>query len=187
MVRAKRKPMSHITHSRECKKMWGSEPSHSQGQLSLREMESRWIPKILESDLKGQNSMACGVFYIIGNLLQRRCLKWARIAHLDIWNTNYGQKKGRESNCQFDSWLENVGNRPNLLVFRRRATYPWKALDKSYNFALDCTSIQGLLAKLWGSKVARVPIGTILGLPFGNPGREKSFRCRPHGDVQNIL
>jgi hypothetical protein len=43
--------------------------------------------------------MAYGVFYIIENLLERRCLKWARIAYLDIWNTSYGQKKGRESNC----------------------------------------------------------------------------------------
>jgi len=27
--------------------------------------------------------MSCGVLYIIGNLLERRCLKWARIAHLE--------------------------------------------------------------------------------------------------------
>jgi len=32
----------------------------------------------------GQNSMACGVLYMIKNLLELRCLKWARIAHLDI-------------------------------------------------------------------------------------------------------
>jgi len=37
--------------------------------------------------------MACSVLYIIGKLLKHRCLKWARIAHLDIWNTSYGQKK----------------------------------------------------------------------------------------------
>jgi hypothetical protein len=38
--------------------------------------------------------MACGVLYIIENLFKRRCLKLARITHLDIWNTSYGQKKG---------------------------------------------------------------------------------------------
>jgi hypothetical protein len=42
--------------------------------------------------------MACDIFYIIGKILERKCLKWARIAHLDIWNTSYGQKKGWESN-----------------------------------------------------------------------------------------
>jgi hypothetical protein len=66
-------------------------------QLPLWERESRWTPKTSESHLRGQNSMACGAFYIIGKLLERRCLKWARITHLDIWNTSYGQKKGRES------------------------------------------------------------------------------------------
>jgi hypothetical protein len=132
-------------------------------------MESRWTPKISEIDLRGQNSMACGVFYIIGKLLERRCLKWARTAHLDIWNTSYGQKKGRESNCMFDSRPEKVGNRPDLLGCRQRATYRWKSLDESYNFASDRTSIRGLLAKLWGSKVPGVPAGGISGLPRGSP------------------
>jgi len=113
-------------------------------------MESRWTPKTLESDFRGQNSMNCGVFYIIGKLLKLRYLKWALIAHLDIRNTSYGQKKGRESNCQFDSRLEKVKNRPDLLVCRWHATYRLKALDESYNFALNCTSIRGLFVKLWG-------------------------------------
>jgi len=77
----------------------------------------------------------------------------------------YGQKKGRESNCQFDSQPEKVRNWSDLLVCRWHATYCWKALNESYNFALDYTSIRGLLAKLWGSKVAGVPVGAILGVP----------------------
>jgi hypothetical protein len=87
-------------------------------QLPLWEMESRWTFKILESNFRGQNSMSCGVLYIIGKLLEHRCLKWARIAHLDIWNTSYGQKKGQESNCQFDFRPQKVGNRPDLLDYR---------------------------------------------------------------------
>jgi hypothetical protein len=47
-------------------------------------MDSRWIFEILDNDFKGQNSMACGVPYIIENILECRYLKWARIAHLDI-------------------------------------------------------------------------------------------------------
>jgi len=42
--------------------------------------------------------MTYNVLYIIEKILECRCLKWARIAHLDIWNTSYGQKKGWESN-----------------------------------------------------------------------------------------
>jgi len=131
--------------------------------------------------------MVCDVFYIIKIFLERRCLKWALIAHLDIWNISYGQKKGRESNCQFDSRLEKIGNWPNLLSFRQRATYCWKALNDSYNFALDRTSIRGLLAKLWGSKVVGVFVGAISGLPIESPGRKKSFGCGPRGEVQSIL
>jgi hypothetical protein len=135
-------------------------------------MESRWTPEISESDFRGQNSMACDNLYIIRKLLKLRCLKWARIAHLDIWNTSYGRKKGRESNCQFDSWQEKVGNRPDLIVCKERATYRWKALDEAYNFAWDCILIRGLLTKLWGSKVAGVLTWAISGLALGSPGQK---------------
>jgi len=47
-----------------------------------------------ESDFKHQNQMVREVIYTIEKLLKRRCLKWARMTHLDIWNTSYGQKKG---------------------------------------------------------------------------------------------
>jgi hypothetical protein len=62
----------------------GHEPSHSQvnshvGSWSLeRTLESS------ERDCRGQNSSPRGVLYIIGKLLEFKCLKWARIAHLDI-------------------------------------------------------------------------------------------------------
>jgi hypothetical protein len=79
------------------------------------------------------------------------------------------ERRGRESNCQFDSQLEKVKNWPDLLSCRRRATYRWKALDESYNFASDRISIRGLLAKLWGSKVPGVPASGISGLPRGSP------------------
>jgi hypothetical protein len=96
-----------------------------------------------------------------------------------IWNTSYGQKKGRESNCQFDSQPEKVGNRPDLLSCRWRATYRWKALDESYNFALDLTSIWGLLAKLWGSKVAGVPASAISGPHAGVLGEKIHLDVSP--------
>jgi hypothetical protein len=72
---------------------------------------------------------------------------------------------------------KKVRNRPDLLGFRGRATYDWKALDESYNFALDRISIRGLLAKLWGSKVIGISNGAISRLPLGNLGKEKSFGC----------
>jgi len=143
-------------------------------------MESRWTPETLESDCRGQTSMDCGVLSIIRKLLKRRCLKWARIAHSDIWNTSYGQKKGRETNCQFDSRPQKVGNRPLPDVRFGSVTWRWKALDESYNFASYCIAIRGLLTKLWGSKVPGVPFGAISGLPFESPGKNS------HLDVGSV-
>jgi len=131
--------------------------------------------------------MARRVLYTIGKLLKHRCLKWVRMIHLDIWNTSYGQKKGRESNWQFDSWPLKIENQPDFLVCKWRATYPWKALDKGYNFVKDLISIGDLHTKLWGPKVAGVPTLAILGLPLGSPGTKKPFGCASHGEAQSIL
>jgi len=40
------------------------------------------------------------------------------------------------------------------------------------------------LAKLWGSKVARIPASAI---SLGSPEKEKPFGCGPRGEVQSIL
>jgi hypothetical protein len=55
-------------------------------------------------------------------------------------------------------------------VFRWCATYFWKALNEGYNVSLYLTSIGGLHKKLWASKVARIPIMGISGLPLRSPG-----------------
>jgi len=62
-------------------------------ELPLWELESQWTLKSLEGDCKRQNSLDWKVPYIIEKLLERKCLKWARMIHLDIWNISYGQKK----------------------------------------------------------------------------------------------
>ncbi len=120
------------------------------------------------------------ITYIIGKLLKRTCLKWVRIAHSNIWNTSYDQKKGRESNCQFNSWTLKVKNRPNFLTCRWHATYHWKALDKGYNFALDPITIRSLHAKLCAPKVVGISNVGIFGLPLGSPG------TKSHLDVAHV-
>jgi hypothetical protein len=113
--------------------------------------------------------MSRGVFYTIGKLLKRRCLKWVRITHLDIWNTSYGQKKGRESNWQFDSRPLKVGNRHDFFECRWRAIYHWKYFNEGYNFSLDLISIEGLHTKLWGPKIVGVSTLAISRFPLGSP------------------
>ncbi len=66
-------------------------------------MESSGTPKKSELDLRGQISSHLSVPGLIGKVLKCRCPKWPRMSHLDICSPSYGQKKGRESNKQFDS------------------------------------------------------------------------------------
>ncbi len=150
-------------------RVWGNEPSHSQVNSHVGSWSSKWTPKFLERDFRVQNSFPWKVLYIIWTLLKSRCLKWVRIAHLDIWNISYGQKKGRESNWQFDSRPLKVRNRPDFLVCKQCATYRWKALNEGYNFASDLITIGGLHKKLCALKVAEVPLVEISKLPLGSP------------------
>jgi hypothetical protein len=96
-------------------------------ELSFWELDSSWILKFSRCDYKGQTPLHWGVLYINEKLLKHRCLKWVRMTHLDIWNTSYGQKKGHESNWQFDSRPLKVRNRPDSLVCRWCVTCYWKS------------------------------------------------------------
>ncbi len=135
---------SHISCSQECRRVWGNEPPTLPSELPLWELESKWIPKFLEANCRGQNSLDWRVPYIIGKLLELQCLKWSHMTHLDSSSISYGQKKRRESKCQFDFRPLKYKNRPDVLACRCYATYRWKPLDEGYNFALDLTSIGGL-------------------------------------------
>jgi hypothetical protein len=96
-----------------------------------------------KAQLQGSKHLASDVFYINGKVLKCRCPKWPRMSHLDICSLSYGQKKGRESNWQFDSRPLKVRNQPLPNVYRRSAIRHWKALEESYNFGLNLTPIGG--------------------------------------------
>jgi hypothetical protein len=78
------------------------------------------------------------------------------MTRLDICNTSYGKKKGRESNWQFDFRPQKVGNRPDFRACRWSVIHRWKDLDESYNFTLNLILIGGLSKKLWPCKVVGV-------------------------------
>jgi hypothetical protein len=75
----------------------------------------------------------------------------------------------QKSNWQFDSRPLKTRNFLDFLPFKWRATYRWKDLDKGYNFDLEVISIDGLHAKLWAPKVARVPTLGISRFPLWSP------------------
>jgi hypothetical protein len=138
--------------------------------------ESFETPKNLELDCRGQNILPWGNLYIIGKFLKRKCRKWPRMNHSDTCITSYVWKKGRESNCKFDSRPLKVRNRPDPGVFRWSATHRWKALKESYKFASNLIPIRGLSKELWAAKVPGIQTGIVsrqfrdssLGLPRKN-------------------
>jgi hypothetical protein len=106
-----------------------------------RELESSGTPECSELDSKGQNTSHWDVLGVIGKVLKRKYRKWPRIGHLNICSPSYGQKKGRESNWQFDSRPLKVRNRPLPDIRFRSAIRSWKDLDEGYNFGLDLVAI----------------------------------------------
>jgi hypothetical protein len=134
-------------------------------------LESARTPECSELDSKAQNTSHWGVIGVIGKFLKRKYRKWPRIGHLDICSSSYEQKKGRESNWQFDSRPLKVGNRPLLDVALGRATRHWKVFDESYNFGSRLVPIRVWGEELWPSKVPGLQLGTVSGLYFESPNK----------------
>jgi hypothetical protein len=142
--------------------------------------ESSGTPECLEFDSKGQNTSHWGVLDVIGKVLKRRYRKCPRIGNSDICSPSYGQKKGRESNWQFDSRPLKVGNRPLPDVRFECATWRWKDLDEGYNFGSDLVAIQLCSRELWRFKVPGVPPGQFRD-NIGSPGNLCHLDVAPTG------
>jgi hypothetical protein len=117
------------------------------------DLESSGIPECLEFDRKAQNTLHWGVLGVIGKILKRKYRKWPRIGHLDNCSPSYGQKKGRESNWQFDSRPLKVRNRPLPNLRIESAIRHWKDLDEGYKFRLYLVAIRLCSQELWAPKV----------------------------------
>jgi hypothetical protein len=152
-------------------------------ELSFWELESRRTLELSESNYKGQTTSNWGVLYIIGKLLKCRCLKWACMTRLDIWNISYGKKKGRESNWQFDSWPQKGRESTRLPCVKMKCDTPlessrWELQlcfrsHPNWRFEQEVMVLQSC-----GSWTL-----TVSGLPFGSHGTKRSFKCGLHGKV----
>jgi len=112
------------------------------------DLESFETLECLEFDSRGQNTSHWSVLSVIEKVLKRRYRKWPRIGHLDICSPSCEQKKGRESNCQFDSRPLEVRNRPLPDLRIESATWRWKDLEEGYNFSSDLVAIRICIREL---------------------------------------
>jgi hypothetical protein len=135
------------------------------------DLESSGTPECLEFDNRGQNASHWGVLGVIEKVLNCRCLKCPRIGHLNICSPSYGQKKGRESNWQFDTRPLKVENRPLPDLRIDSAIRRWKDLDESYKFGSDLVAIRLRSWELWAPKVPRLQPGQFRDSNLGVPGK----------------
>jgi hypothetical protein len=149
------------------------------------ELESSRTFECSELNSKRKNTSHWSVLDVIGKVLKRRCRKWPRIGHLDIFSPSYGQKKGRELNCQFDSRPLKVGNRPLSDVRFGSATWRWKYLDEGYNFGLDLVAIQLYSRELSQFKVLKVPPEQFRDSISGVPGICAIWMWSPRRAAEN--
>jgi len=89
-----------ITNGGDCKKWSLMTPSA----LPLWELHLCVNLKCSKPWLKRQTSTKLGPQDTIGKVLKFKCLTFPCIVHWDLIYMNYDQKKGRESNWEFDSW-----------------------------------------------------------------------------------
>jgi hypothetical protein len=153
-------------------------------------LESFGTPECLGFDRKDQNTSHWSVLGFIENFLKRRYRKWPRIGHLNICRPSYGQKKGRESNWQFDSRPLKVGNRPRPDLRMESATWRWKDLDEGYKFGLDFVAIRPGSRELWAPKVPGLHPGQFrdnFGTPTWESWEKEPFGCSPRNVAQRIL
>jgi hypothetical protein len=118
--------------------------------------------RIFRERLQGSKPSNWRIPYIIGKILECRCLKWVHMTHLDIWNTSYGQKKGQKSNCQMD--------------FR----FPYVQMAcEGYNFASNLISMGSMHTKLRAIKVVEVLILGIQDSHLGIPRQNATWMLIP--------
>ncbi len=154
------------------------------------DLESSETPECLELNSKAQNTSHWVVLSVIEKVLKRRYGKWPCIGHLDVCNPSYGQKKGQESNWQFDSRPLKVGNRPLPDLRIESATWRWKDLDEGYNFGLDLVAIRPGSRELWAPKVPGLQLGQFrdnFGTPTWESQEKEPFGCSLRGALQRIL
>jgi hypothetical protein len=150
-------------------------------------MESQWTPKSLEGDCRRKNSMVWKVIFIIGELLERGCLKWVCMTHLDIWNTSDGQKKGQESNWQFDSRPLKVRNRPNFFCVQVTCNIPLESSRQGLQLCFRPHLNQSFARKVIGMQSCRSPNVNNFETPTWESRDKMSFGCGPHEEAQTIL
>jgi len=162
--------------------VWGWSPTLGK----VGGLESAGTPECLELDSKAQNTWHWVVLDVIGKVLKRRYRKWPRIGHSDIYSPSYGEKKGRESNWQFDSRPLKVGNRPLPNVWIESVTRLGKLSTRATTLIQDASRFE-FGARSYGCSKSWESSRDNFGTPFRESQQNVPFRCSLRDQPQRIL
>jgi len=124
------------------------------------------------------------VLYIIGNLLKCRCLKWAHMTHLDIWNTSYGG-----SGIKLVIWLLTIKNK-ELTQFPSMQGECEILLERFRQGLQLCFWLHlkpRFAHKVMGPQSHRSFNFRNFGTPIWESRDKMPFGCGPRGEAQSIL
>ncbi len=177
------------SHSFSLLRTWNATPGLSLGMHPYKPLpwSHQWTPKFSEGDCKGQNSLDWKVSYIIGKLLECRCLKWARMTHLDTWNTSYGQKKGQKSNHTI--WLLTTKSQesPRFPFVQVACHIPLEISRRGLQLCFKPHLNRRSAHKVMGPQSCGNPSCGNFVSPTWESQDKMSFGCGPRGEAQSIL
>jgi hypothetical protein len=164
-------------------RVWGNEPSHSQGNSHCGSWSPKWTPELLKYDYRGQNPLAWRGYYIIGKLLKHRCLKWARIV---FWHLKHKLWRKERSRVKLTIWLPTTKSQESTWFPRMQVAYDiplessWRGLQLCFKPHCNWRST----CKVMGPQSRGSPSG---GIPTLESRDKKPFGCGPRAEVQSIL
>jgi hypothetical protein len=161
---------SHISYSQECRKLWRNEPPHSQVSSHFGSWSPDGVPNLQREISRAKNHWIEKFFISLESF-------WMYMSKMGLHDM-FGYLKYKlwpkeGSEVKLPIWLSTTKSWDS----------PWFICVKVAYFI----SIEGLQKKLWASKVARVPILGISGLPTWEPRDKMTFGCWPCGQAQRIL
>jgi hypothetical protein len=155
-------------------------------ELPCWELESQWTSESSKNDWRGQNSLDWSVPYIIGKLLEPRCLKW--LAWL-IWNLKDKLWSKEGSRVKLAVWLLTTKSCESTWFpcVQVACHIPLKRSQWELQLFLRPHINWRFAEKVMGPQSCKSPKFGNFETPTWKSWDKMPFGCGPRGEAQNIL
>ncbi len=178
----RRKLGGHISCSRECKKMWRNEPSHSQVNSYFGSWSSNGLPNLQRAIVSVKIHWIKKFFDIIKKLLKRRCLNWLAwpiwTSKTEVWPK---ERPGVKLAIKLLTTKSQESTRfPYVQV---TCDIPLESSQQRLQFCFKLHLNQRSSHKVMGPQNHRNPNLGNFGTPIWESWDKMSFGCGPRGEA----